>query len=38
MDKIHIKKECVRREIVKQNHFVKKKVSLSENIITSGNH
>ena len=35
MEKIHIKRVCVKREIIEQNHFVEKKMSLCENVIIS---
>jgi len=33
-----MKRECVRREIVKKSHFVERKVSLCESVIISCNH
>jgi len=33
-----MKRVCVRREIVKQSHFVERKVSLCESVIISYNH
>ena len=38
MEKQHMKRECVRREVVKQSHFVERKVSLCESVIISCNH
>ena len=38
MEKQHMKIECVRKEIVKQSHFVKRKMSLCKSVIISCNH
>ena len=35
--KIRIQRVCVKREIVKQSHFVERKVSLCESVIISRN-
>ena len=37
-EKIHMTRECVRREIVKQSHFIERKVSLCESVIISCNY
>ena len=38
VETIHMRREFVRREIVKQSHFVERKVSLYESVITFCNH